>query len=89
MHLSTIVIGDMVKPRPAHGSLGLALEIHDDFATSGQRALPASVWTSQWISNGRRACGHLTSRLADCRPSGTNRPKRKSHSNRAPFSNLW
>jgi hypothetical protein len=44
MHLSTIVIGDRVKPRPAHGSLGLEPEIRDTFATLGQRALPASVW---------------------------------------------
>jgi len=44
VHLSTIVIGDMVKPRPAHGSVGLEPEIRDHFATSGQRALPASVW---------------------------------------------
>ena len=33
-----------MKPRPAHGSLGLEPEIRDHFATSGQRALPASVW---------------------------------------------
>jgi hypothetical protein len=44
VHLSTIVIGDMVKPRPAHGSLGLEPEIRDHFATPGQRALPTSVW---------------------------------------------
>jgi hypothetical protein len=44
VHLSTIVIGDTVKPRPAHGSLGLEPEIRDHFATSEQRALPASVW---------------------------------------------
>jgi hypothetical protein len=44
VYLSTIVIGDVANPRSAHGSLGLEPEIRDHFATSGQRALPASVW---------------------------------------------
>jgi hypothetical protein len=29
VHLSTIVIGDAAKPRPAHGSLGVEPEIRD------------------------------------------------------------
>jgi hypothetical protein len=40
MHLSTIVIGDVAKPRRAHGFLGLELEIIDRKA----RARRIGLW---------------------------------------------
>jgi hypothetical protein len=44
VHLSTIVIGDMVKVALRAALSVLEPEIRDHFATSGQRALPAPVW---------------------------------------------
>ncbi len=34
--MSTIVIGDVARPRPGHGSFGIEPEIRDHSATSGR-----------------------------------------------------